>query len=85
MGAVGAAALTLFSVRQFYTHRNPLKPVKIQEFHCKLVELDFLHPQLSISDVTPKMFLLHMYILFYTFCKLKNVLSFFVLILTSLG
>ena len=53
VGAVGAAAPTLFSVRLFYTHKNPLKPVKIQEFHRKLVELDFLHPQLSMSYATP--------------------------------
>ena len=53
VGAVGAAAPTLFSVRQFCTHRNPLKPVKIQEFHYKSMKFDFLQPQLSISYVTP--------------------------------
>ena len=38
-----AAAPTLFSERLFLTHRNPLNPLNIQEFHCKLIEFDFLH------------------------------------------
>ena len=53
VGAVGAAAPTLFSERLFCTHRNPLKPMNIQEFHHKLMEFDILHPQLSISYGTP--------------------------------
>ena len=51
--SVGAAAPTLFSLRLFGTHRNPLKPVKIQECHHKLMKFGFLHPQLSISYATP--------------------------------
>ena len=53
MGALNAAAPTLFSTRLFCTHRNPLKPEKIQEFYHKLMEFEFLHPQLSISYATP--------------------------------
>ena len=53
MGAVGAAAPTLFSERLFCTHINPLKLVNIEEFHRILMEFDFLHPQLSISYATP--------------------------------
>ena len=53
VGAVGAAAPKLFSKRLFCTHKIPLKPVNFQEFHLELMEFDFLHPQLSISNATP--------------------------------
>ena len=51
--SVGAAEPTPFSERLFFTHRNPLERVNIKEFHQKLMEFDFLHPQLSISYATP--------------------------------
>ena len=51
--SVGAAAPTLFSEGLFCTHRNPLKCVNIKLFHHKLIEFDFLHPQLSLSYATP--------------------------------
>ena len=37
VGAVGAAAPTLFSERLFCTHRNTLKQINIQEFHRKSI------------------------------------------------
>ena len=49
MGAMGAAAPTLFSEGLFCTLRNPLRSMNVQEFHCKFMEFDFLYPQLSIS------------------------------------
>ena len=48
-----AAAPTLFSEGLFWIHRNPLKCVNIKEFHNKLMELIFLHPQLPISYAAP--------------------------------
>ena len=51
VGAVGAAAPTLFSEGLFRTHRNSSKRMNIKEFHRKLMDFEFLHPQLSIPDM----------------------------------
>ena len=52
-GYNGCSCTHAFLERLLCTHRYLLKPVKIQEFHYKLMKFDFLHPQLSISYATP--------------------------------